>query len=126
MMVMRSISFTVILLCILSTELHAVPAAPNASVAKGTVIEYSITSSPGRSHELPGPALYKIVVSVEAVEDVPGEINFLKERVGEEIPFWSKAKLTPGLFSRKIKAVVEYRGDEHGGMFWIKQIEILK
>ena len=125
-MVKRTVLLAGFLLCLLSTQLLAVPAAPNASVAKGRVIEYSITSSPGRSHERPAPPQYKIVVHVEATEDVSGEINFLRERVGEDIPFWSKVKLSPNLFSRKISAVVEYRGDEHGGMFWIKKIEIIK
>ncbi len=103
----------------------AVPAVPNEAAAKGTVVEYCISASMGRSGESPGPGLYKIVVKVESVEDRGGAPNFLREKEGQEISFWSKFRLDPGLFGKKVKAIVEYRGDERGGKFWIRELEIL-
>ena len=109
----------------MSAAAFAVPAAPNEAMATGTVVEYSISSLPGPG-PVPGPGLYKIVVKVEAVEDRGDAPNFLKGREGNEIAFWSRNRLDPGLFGKKVKALVEYRGDERGGLFWLKRVKIMQ
>jgi hypothetical protein len=125
MMFLKKIILVLSFTCLASSEAIAVPAVPNEAAAKGTVIEYCISST-GRSDARPGPGLYKIIVKVEAVEDSGDAPNFLKGKEGQEILFWSKARLAPELFGKKIKAIVEYRGDERGGKFWIRTVEIIK
>ena len=114
----------IISFCIISFNVFAVPAAPNGALMKGTVVEYSITSSAARSGKQPGAGLYKIVVTVESTEDIPDVSNFLADKKGQDIECWSKERLDPSLFQKKIRATVEYRGDERGGKFWIRNIEL--
>ena len=104
----------------------AVPAVPNEAAATGTVVEYCISSLTGSPAPKPGPGLYKIVVRVEAVEDRGDAPNFLQGKEGQEISFWSRNRLDPGLFGKKVKVLVEYRGDERGGMFWLKRVKIMR
>jgi hypothetical protein len=122
---MKKIVAILIFVLFASSKAIAVTAVPNEATATGTVIEYCITSA-GRPEAGPGPGLYKIVVKVETAEDRGDAPNFLKGKEGQKIPFWSKMRLDPELFGKKVKAIVEYRGDERGGKFWIREIEILK
>ncbi len=71
-------AYAVLFLCIFCTAALAVPVIPNKAVAKGTVVEYYVTSS-GPSNAR-GRALCEIVLSVESVEDVADNPNFLKEK----------------------------------------------
>lgn len=122
---MKKIVAIIVFISLASSTAIAVTAVPNEAVAKGTVIEYAISSA-GRSGDRPGPGLYKIVVKVEAVEDSGDAPNFLRGKEGQEISFWSKARLAPELFGKRIKAIVEYRGDERGGKFWIRSVDIIR
>ena len=123
--VMKKNIILLLLMTGMSAAAFAVPAAPNEAMATGTVVEYSISSLPGPG-PVPGPGLYKIVVKVDAVEDRGDAPNFLKGREGDEITFWSRNRLDPGLFGKKVKALVEYRGDERGGLFWLKRVKIMQ
>lgn len=102
----------------------AVPVMPNETAVKGQVEEYCLTSSKllGIKPEI---VLYKLVISVFNVEAIKGP-NFLKGKEGQLVTLYSKEELSSKLYREKIKAIVEYRGDEKGGLFWIKQIEIIK
>lgn len=102
----------------------AVPVMPNETAVKGHVEEYCLTSSKllGIKPEI---VLYKLVISVEKVEDIKGP-NFLKGKEGQLVTLYSKEGLSSKFYGEKIKAIVEYRGDERGGLFWIKRIEIIK
>ena len=122
----KKIILFVLFLGLTGVNAFAVPAAPNESVVKGTVVEYSITSPATRSGRQATAGLYKIVVTVESTEDIPDTLNFLTDKKGQDIEFWSKQRLDPALFGKNIKATVEYRGDERGGKFWIRTIETMK
>ncbi len=102
----------------------AVPVMPNETAVKGHVEEYCLTSSKllGIKPEI---VLYKLVISVEKVEDIKGP-NFLKGKEGQLVTLYSKEGLSSKFYGEKIKAIVEYKGDERGGLFWIKRIEIIK
>lgn len=104
---------------------NSVPVIPNKAVLRGTVMEYCVTSS-SLSGISPEQVLYKLVISVDEVTDVEGYPNFLKGKEGQSVTFYSKEKQTSELFGKKVKALVEYKGDERGGLFWIKHIEIIK
>ena len=102
----------------------AVPVMPNETAVKGHVAEYCLTSSKLLGIK-PERVLYKLVISVSNVEDIKGP-NFLKGKEGQLITLYSKKELSSKFYGEKIKAIVEYKGDERGGLFWIKQIEIIK
>jgi hypothetical protein len=40
------------------------------------------------------------------------------------ISFLTKEKLSPELFGKKIQAKARYSGDERGGRYWIRNVEI--
>jgi len=102
----------------------AVPVMPNETAVKGHVAEYCLTSSKLLGIK-PERVLYKLVISVSNVEDIKGP-NFLKGKEGQLITLYSKEELSSKFYGEKIKAIVEYKGDERGGLFWIKRIEIIK
>lgn len=103
----------------------AVPVIPNEAVLQGVVEEYCLTQA-GLLGISPEQILYKLAISVRTVEDVNDYPNFLRGKEGQSMIFHSKEKQASDLFGKKVKAVVEYRGDEKGGLFWIKNIEIVK
>jgi len=98
---------------------------PNEAIIRGTVREYCLTSST-LSGISPEQVLYRMVISVEEVEDVKGYPNFLKGKEGQSLSFFTKEKISMELFGKHIKAEVEYKGDERGGKFWIKHIEVMR
>jgi len=91
---------------------------------EGTVKEYCAGSS-----ELwdikPEQVIYKLTISVEIVRDSEGFPNFLKGKEGQLQSFLTKEKISPELLNKRVRAEVEYRGDEKGGRFWIRAIEII-
>jgi hypothetical protein len=101
---------------------HAVPASPNKAILLGTVKEYAITSA-SLAGMKPEQVLYRLTIFVEASEDVMGRPDFIKSKEGNTVSVYSKEKLSAGLFGRRIKALVEYLGDERGGIFWIRELE---
>ena len=109
---------------VLNTLSEAVPVMPNETVIKWRIDEYCLTSSSLLKIE-PEITLCKLVVSVENVEGVKGP-NFLKGKEGQSVTLYSKEKQPVELFGKKVKITLEYRGDERGGLFWIKRIEIIE
>lgn len=103
----------------------AVPVIPNRAALEGTVLEYCTISS-NLGGVSPQRVLYKLVIYVEEVEDVEDYPNFLRGKEGQSIPFYSKPKQPSELYGKRIKALVEYRGDERDGRFWIKHIETIE
>ncbi|HHT9160219.1 MAG TPA: hypothetical protein ACFYEH_10195 [Candidatus Brocadiaceae bacterium] len=102
----------------------AVPVMPNETVVRGLVEEYSLISSKLMGIK-PEITLYKLVISIEKVENVKGP-NFLKDKEGQFVTLYTKEEISSDFYGKKIKAKIEYSGDERGGLFWIKQIEIVK
>ncbi len=102
----------------------AAPVIPNKAALKGTVIEYCLISS-GLEGISPEQILSKLVIYMEEVEDVKDYPNFLRGKEGQSITFYSKKKQPSELYGKRIKALVEYKGDERGSRFWIKHIEII-
>ena len=102
-----------------------VPVIPNKAAIEGIVMEYCITSS-GLLEINPEQPLYKLTISMEAIKDVEGFPNFLKGKEGQILVFFTKERTSPEFFGKRIKAHSEYRGDETGGRFWIRDLEIIK
>ena len=71
-----------------------------------------------------GELIYKLIIVVEKVAVVRGA-NFLKNKENEPTTFFYKEKLHEEFAGKKVKANVQYKGDERGGLFWIKKIEII-
>jgi hypothetical protein len=108
-----------------SISVNAVPVMPNKSILKGTVTEYCLISS-SLLGIAPDQVLYKLVICVEETQDVEDYENFLRDKPGQSVTFYTKTKPPFEVYGKRIKALVEYRGDERGGLFWIKQIEVLE
>jgi hypothetical protein len=101
----------------------SVPVVPNESIVTGIVKEYAILSS-GLIGVRPEQVLYSLTVLVESSEAVGAGPDFLADKKGGSVRFYTKEELSPGLFGKRIKARARYAGDERGGRFWIKEIEI--
>ncbi len=125
--ILRFLFIVIVIALILSCNslADAVPVIPNEAILRGTVMEYCLTLST-LSGISPEQVLYRVVISVEEVEDVKGYPNFLKGKEGQNLTFSTKEKISMELFGKRIKAEVEYKGDERGGRFWIKDIGIIK
>ncbi len=125
-----TIVFLISLICFFpivgsSVSLLSVPVVPNESVIKGVVSEYAILSS--RIINIrPDQVLYRLTIYIESSESIGNKPDFLSGREGQDIRFYTKKRLSPELFGKKIKAKVRYRGDERGGTFWIRNIEIIR
>ena len=118
--------FTVIIILFSFNILASkVPVIPNKAVLRGTVMEYCLTSS-SFLHIKPEQVIYRLVISVEEVEDVKGYPNFLKGKEGQVVTVHSKEKISSEIFGKKIKAIIQFRGDERGGHFWLEHIETIK
>jgi hypothetical protein len=100
---------------------NAVPIAPNQTILRGTVMEYAITSSKLLGIE-PDQTLYRLIVAIEEVDAVNSFSNFLKGPKRQSITLYSKEKQPEDITGRKITAVIEYAGDERGGLWWIKDV----
>ena len=101
-----------------------VPAISNESIVTGEVLGYSVVSSSLLDIQ-PLMPVYRLEVVVKTSEEVKGMRSFTKDKVEKLISLYSKEKLSAELFSKIIKARVSYQGDEKGGMFWIKELEVL-
>ena len=104
---------------------RAVPVIPNESIVTGEVLGYSILSSSILDIR-PVMPIYRLKVLVKTSEEVKGMRNFTSDKVGKLLSVYSKEKLSAELFNKVIKSHVTYRGDERGGKFWIREIEVLK
>lgn len=106
-----------------NTPLSAVPVIPNEMVIRGQVTECNLnaTEHPDTGS---GELIYKLIIVVEKVDVVRGA-NFLKNKENKPVTFFYKEKLHEEFANKKVKANVQYKGDERGGLFWIKQIEII-
>lgn len=103
----------------------AVSAVSNESVIEGVVSEYTIISS----HLIgikPERVLYGLTIHIGSSRNTGDGPDFLHNRNGEDIRFYSREKLSPDLFGRKIKAKAVYKGDGKRGIYWISDIEIIK
>ncbi len=101
----------------------AVPVAPETSVVEGTVCGYSILSSFLIGIQ-PEQVLHRITLCVESAGDGGEKGDRIVGRAGKYLPLYSKERLSPRLFGRKVRVRVIYRGDERGGLFWIEDLEI--
>ncbi len=101
----------------------SVSVIPNETIVEGTVSEYAIVSSRLAGIQ-PEQVLYRITIYIETTKAVGNGPDFLRDKVGKDIPFYTKKKLPPQLFGRKVRARVQYRGDERGGLFWVRDIEV--
>jgi hypothetical protein len=101
------------------------PVIENEAIIEGVVAEYSIISSHLIGIE-PEQVLYRLVIHVQSSKNVMDKANFLISRRGEDIQFYSRDKLAPELFGKRISAYARFSGDERGGKFWIRNIEVIE
>lgn len=103
----------------------AVTVIPNCNMITGVVLEYGIVSSRLLGIK-PDQTFYKLTIHLESSEDIVGMPNLLKGKEGDDITFYTKERLSSDIFGKKVRAEVSYRGDERGGRWWIRRIEILE
>ncbi len=125
----KKVLFIVTILCIAVSFVSAmgqrpgsVPVIANESFIEGIVSEYAILSSHLAGIE-PRQVLYRLTVTIESSRGMGGGPDFLKEKKGMDVPFYSKEKISHDMYGKKIKARVAYSGDERGGIYWIHNIE---
>ena len=102
-------------------EISGVPVIPNRAVVIGIVEEVSVTTA----MQTPDRVIYKLRISIEKTEDIAGSPNFVKSRAASSLTAYSEDKNALDLYGEKVKAIVEFKGDERGGNFWIKQINVV-
>jgi hypothetical protein len=121
------IIFTIysVIFSLLPGNVAAVTVVPNSALMTGVISEYGIVSSRLLGME-PDQTLYKLTICLESSEDIVGMPNLLKGKEGEDITLYTKEKLSPDIFGKKIRAEVTYRGDERGGRWWLRSIKTLE
>lgn len=102
----------------------SVPVAPNEYVIEGTVQEYSIVSS-NMLNILPEQTLYRLTIFIESYISVEMDTDLLSDKKGKAVQFYSKEKISPEIFGNRVRGKVRYAGDERGGLYWIKEINII-
>ncbi|MBI5409123.1 MAG: hypothetical protein HZA14_07140 [Nitrospirae bacterium] len=123
----NAIIFLAALFILLAVEKKSfsVPVIPNESMISGMVSEYAIVSSRIIGIK-PEQVIYRLTITVKAAENIQDKPNLLGGKKGQDVQFHSKEKLSPELFGKKIKATAALIGDERGGLFWIRNIELTK
>ena len=118
------VALTLIFVFSYSRSLQAVPVIPNEGIIEGKVVGYCIISSSVLNIR-PAQNLYRLQIKVTASIDIHGRQNLTKDKVGKTIEVYSKEKPPANIFEKTISARVVYRGDERGGLYWLKAITIL-
>lgn len=119
------LNFTILALLIFiirEEKCISAPVIPNESTIEGVVSEYAVLSSRLIGMQ-PNQLLYRLTIYIESSKSVGDGPNFLKNKKGLDIKFYTKEKLSPELFGKRVKLKVKYQGDEKGGIFWIIGIE---
>jgi len=106
-----------------SGQIQNVPAAPNDSIITGKVLEYSILNSTLEGMK-PEQILYSLRILVMSSQSINGKVNFTQSKIGQVIKVYSKEMLSAILFGKTIKANVSFSGDERGGKYWIRNINL--
>jgi hypothetical protein len=90
-----------------------VPAAPNKSLVTAEIMSVS-----------KGPWLgsYQIELLIQDSQDIPGFANFTRSRVSQIISAITRAEVEELREGEVIQAQLTYRGDEHGGLFFVMSI----
>ena len=102
----------------------AVPVAPNDSLVIGQVLGYCVLDS-SLLDITPKQVLYSLTLLVVESMDVPDMLNFTKTQIGKVIRAYSREPIGAELFETTIQARVRFEGDERGGNFWIRDIQVL-
>lgn len=90
-----------------------VPAAPNKSLVTAEIMSVS---------KGPWPGSYQIELLIQDSQDIPGFANFTKSRVSQIISAITRAEVEELREGEVIQAQLTYRGDEHGGLFFVMSI----
>ena len=103
-----------------SITASAVPVMENELKVSGTVAEVCVVSAT-TLHIQPEQPIFLLRIVVESVEVIKPP-NFLQGKVGETVTLLSKENIPQELFKKRVNLLLQYRGDEKGGGFWIRQI----
>lgn len=114
----------IILVLSFSQSLPAVPVVPNEGIIEGKVVGYCVISSVVLNIK-PDSTFYRLAILVTASKSTVGKPNFARDKSGGIIEVYSREKLSGNFFNQNINARIMYRGDEKGGLYWIKNINIL-
>jgi len=88
------------LFCAAEKRSYAVPAIPNGSMIVGTVVEYAIVSSKIIRIQ-PDQVLHKLTIHVESSEAIGNLPDFVKDKMGQNIPFYSREDLPRSSLERE-------------------------
>ena len=102
----------------------AVTAVPNEYVIEGTVQEFSIVSS-NLLNIMPEQTLYRLTILIESYENADTDADYLSDKKGKTVQLYSKDKISPEIFGKRVWVKVRYSGDERGGLYWIKEISVI-
>jgi len=108
-----------------SSHVAAVTVIPNGALITGVISEYGMVSSRLLGIQ-PDQTIYKVTIHLESSEDIDGMPNLLRGKEREDITFYTKERLSPDIFGKKVRAEVSYRGDERGGRWWVRSIKIIE
>lgn len=100
-----------------------VPVRPNASIVNGKVLGYSVQDPSLLGIQGTEP-LYLLDIKIESSEDIPGEFNFIQNQNGSIIKACTSSQLPAEAYGRSISGRITYRGDEHGGKYWLSEATI--
>lgn len=90
---------------------------PNISLVIGKVLKYEKGAADNISI---------IDVLIESVQNYGNRPNLLRGREGERIIFYSKEDISHNILNQKISGEASFRGDEHGGKWWLNNIKVIK
>lgn len=95
------------------------PAVENRAKVTGTLLD--------KAPDAVDPALTRLRVNVQTVEDVAGMPNMAREMANTETDLYVETSRLPELNPNdRFEAVVAFVGDEHGGRFVVQEIEKLE
>ncbi len=93
------------------------PVIPNISLVTGKVLKYEKETT---------DTISIINVLIESIQDYGNRPNLLRGREGEMIIFYSKEDISHNIQNQKISGEASFRGDEHGGKWWLNNIRVIK
>lgn len=106
-----------------SNPAQSVPVRPNTSIVHGKVLGYSI-QDPSLFGMAGTDPLYLLDIKIESSENIPGEFNFIENRTGSVIKAYISSQLPADVYGKNISGRISYRGDEHGGKYWLSDAAV--
>lgn len=97
---------------------------PNEAMITATVQSQQIRSASSLGIE-PEQQLSVLEIKLDGAQGIQGRSNLLADKIGTVLQALSKEGTDVDLNNKVISAHCSYRGDEHGGRFWLTDIQIV-